>query len=134
MSSDKMDMSLDDIIKLNKKGSGGRGRGGAGRRGRGGQNRGRGNSNGVFRGGVNKRGRGGNFGSNQRSRDVPDGNWQHDMFDGGVSPMRRGGGGNAVAGDQGKLLVSNLDFGVNDSDIRELFFRIWHIEKSTNTL
>ena len=40
--------------------------------------------------------------------------WQHDMFDGGsAAPMKR----LANIG-QGKLLVSNLDFGVNDSDIK----------------
>ena len=64
---DKLDMSLDDIIKSNKGRGRGRGRG-AGRSPRGGSGRGgrfrggRGGnaSSGVFRGGVNKR-RGGSF-------------------------------------------------------------------------
>lgn len=48
-----------------------------------------------------------------QSKEIPD-VWQHDMFDGGVAPVKRFGGG---SGD-GKLHISNLDFGVNDSDIQ----------------
>lgn len=39
------------------------------------------------------------------------------MFDGGVAPVKRFGGGGGGSGD-GKLHISNLDFGVNDSDIQ----------------
>lgn len=54
-----------------------------------------------------------------QSKEIPD-VWQHDMFDGGVAPVKRFGGGGGGSGD-GKLHISNLDFGVNDSDIQELF-------------
>lgn len=40
--------------------------------------------------------------------------WKHDMFD-GVKKVGRGAIGNAGTT---KLLVSNLDFGVSDSDIQ----------------
>ncbi|XP_033116330.1 THO complex subunit 4-like [Anneissia japonica] len=48
--------------------------------------------------------------------------WQHDMYDGGAakSGIRRGSA-QALESGQGKLLVSNLDFGVSESDITELF-------------
>ena len=59
--------------------------------------------------------------------------WQHDLFDGGATGVRRysggggGGGGGGVGGgmgNAGKLLISNLDFGVNDSDIQVRFYGI----------
>ncbi len=52
--------------------------------------------------------------------------WEHDMFDGGSAPTRRGGGGSNFGSsrDGGKLLVSNLDFGVNDADI-QVFYLLW---------
>ncbi|XP_046575426.1 THO complex subunit 4-like [Haliotis rubra] len=131
---DKIDMSLDDIIKLNKKpsrgGRGGQRGGGRGRSVRGAQRGGArrsqrgGGAAGVFRGGIQRRNRPQNF---QRTKEVPD-VWQHDMYDGGMGAKRGlvggrlgGGGGAGASVQQGKLLVSNLDFGVNDSDIQELF-------------
>ncbi|WAQ97203.1 ALRF2-like protein, partial [Mya arenaria] len=125
---DKIDMSLDDIIKSNKKpgrggGRGGRGAGGRGNRGR--QSRGAGGGGrGVFRGGVQKRRQGGRGGNRSFGRTPPKGNtddvWQHDMYDGSgaaaIKRLRSPGGGLQTG--SGKLHISNLDFGVSESDIQ----------------
>ncbi|XP_015595835.1 THO complex subunit 4 [Cephus cinctus] len=114
---DKIEMSLDDIIKQNK-----------GNRTRGGPRRGRGAGTSPRRGirGATRAGggvmRGRNRGGITRSsaaytRGDVNSAWKHDMFD-GVKKVGRGAiGGTGVT----KLLVSNLDFGVSDSDIQELF-------------
>jgi THO complex subunit 4 len=48
--------------------------------------------------------------------------WKHDMFEGGKKRLGGGGGGGGgPLGGSSKLLVSNLDFGVSDADINELF-------------
>ncbi|XP_055939933.1 THO complex subunit 4-like [Argiope bruennichi] len=119
---DKLDMSLDDIIKQNKGQFRLRGRGG---------NRGRG-ARGRTRGG-------GNFAGNSirpralrarsrpmpysRPKELPD-KWQHDLFDGGINP--RGGLSTGLT----KLLVSNLDYGVSDGDIKELFAEFGPLRKA----
>ncbi|KAJ8283859.1 hypothetical protein COCON_G00027090 [Conger conger] len=150
---DKMDMSLDDIIKQNKQQrGGGGGRGGRGGRGRGGSGGGRGGSVGRFGGGGGAfGGRGGGSGpmrnrqnlSRGRSRPTPysrpkqlPDKWQHDLFDsgfgggGGVGVGGGGGGGGAGVETGGKLLVSNLDFGVSDADIQELFAEFGTLKKA----
>jgi len=115
-------MSLDDIIKTKKirpstRGGGGRGGRGGGRGGGGrGQMRGGGGGRGGARpGGQRGGGRGpmGRPGGNRMfnaPRGSVDGRWSHDMFQG---PVARSG--------PAKLLIANLDFGVSDSDIHELF-------------
>lgn len=132
---DKVGMSLDDIIKQNRRG-GGRGRGRGGSRG-GFRGAGRGGSSfrGVSRGGVQKRG-GSRVGFNRssgfsrQSRELPD-SWQHDMYQGTETGNFRGAGGRKSSeSSDGKLVISNLDWGVSDSDITELFAEFGAIKKA----
>ncbi|CAK9826249.1 Aly/REF export factor 2 [Anthophora retusa] len=115
---DERDMSLDDIIKQNK---GTRPRGGGGRRGRGAGNsprRGARRTQRVGGGVMRGRNRGGiTRNSLPYTRGDVNSAWKHDMFD-GVKKVGRSAIGSAGTT---KLLVSNLDFGVSDSDIQELF-------------
>lgn len=110
---DKLDMALDDIIKTTKGGSRGRGGRSAGASG----GRGRGSARGSGRGG---RGSGGSSRapmSNGAGRSgMTAGRWSHDMYQGS-------GAGRMAPQSMGpvKLNISNLDYGVTDSDIRELF-------------
>ncbi|XP_057699651.1 THO complex subunit 4-like [Corythoichthys intestinalis] len=112
---DKMSMSLDDIIKLNNKGS--RSGGSSERSG--------------FAGGSSKsaRSRPNHFNRERvnrptpytRPRELPD-KWQHDMFEQHSGEHRgQSSGSDRIAENSAKLLISNLDFGVSDSDIKELF-------------
>ncbi|XP_053677370.1 THO complex subunit 4 [Anopheles nili] len=136
---DKIEMSLDDIIKSQKSNrprGGGRGAGRTNRRG-GGNAAGAGSSRNGFRagqrnggasggGGVLKgRGRGGISRARYGRGDVNSA-WKHDMYEGPRKNrlLTAGGLGGAVGGVPGgtsKLMVSNLDFGVSETDINELF-------------
>ena len=102
----KIDMSLDDIIKKSKTN---RKPGGQGRR-----NSGPGKPRSQSAGGGGNRRRSIGAGGDQ-----PRGRRRSDGGGAGVGGQRRGG----VAKEFGptKLLVSNLDSGVSDTDIRELF-------------
>ncbi|XP_018331022.1 THO complex subunit 4-A-like [Agrilus planipennis] len=120
---DKIDMSLDDIIKSNRSGRRG---GGAGKRGGRGSQRssiGGGPRRGNFRrsGGVQ---RGRNRGGIARPYTRGDINsaWKHDLFE-GYGPRKAATARAIVQSNAGptKLMVSNLDFGVSDTDIQELF-------------
>ncbi|KAJ8439898.1 hypothetical protein Cgig2_003964 [Carnegiea gigantea] len=103
----RLDMSLDDLIKMNKSSSG---------RGGGGGGRGRG------RAGPGPARRFTNRAANRATpysapmAKAPDTFWQHDMFASQV-----GGGGASSIETGTKLYVSNLDYGVSNDDIKELF-------------
>lgn len=136
---DKIEMSLDDIIKSQKPQRGGGGAGGRGglnksggprnlnrsRNGTGGggfrQNRGGPMGGGVLKG----RSRGGIQRSKFTRGDVNSA-WKHDMYEGARKNrlLAAAGLGSSVGGGglgSSKLMVSNLDFGVSESDINELF-------------
>lgn len=129
---DKIDMSLDDIIKMNRsqfrttRGRG-RGRGRGGVAGRGGA---RGFGGAVRRGTLRGRARQQPYArSFTQAKELPD-RWQHDMYD-GVSGRRAVTGGLGGAGmGPSKLLVSNLDYGVSDADIKELFAEFGPLRKA----
>ncbi|XP_022918617.1 THO complex subunit 4-A [Onthophagus taurus] len=120
---DKIEMSLDDIIKSSKGRRGGkRGARGGGRPGGGGARRG------TFRGQKSPGGvqRGRNRGGIARPYTRGDVNsaWKHDLFEGyGPRKVAAAVARAALQSNLGpaKLLVSNLDFGVSDTDIQELF-------------
>nr|XP_046258462.1 THO complex subunit 4-like isoform X2 [Scatophagus argus] len=127
---DKMNMSLDDIIKLNKKGSSGRGEGSSrpgGISGRaGGSSRPARNRQNNFNRERNNRPT-----PYTRPRELPD-KWQHDMFEEHTGGHRgQSAGAETSSSPLGKLLVSNLDFGVSDSDIKELFAEFGTIKKAS---
>lgn len=121
---ERIDMSLDDIIKMDGISRRG-GRGGVARRGavggggrmaagNGGGNRPTANrGSGALRSRMNRGPRSVPY---TRSSDM----WQHDKFEGSA----RGGPGSS------HILVSNLDFGVNDKDVRELFAEFGSIRRA----
>jgi len=116
-------MSLDDIIKQSQGQFRFRGRGGG--RGRGGP---RGRTRGSSSTGNLMRSRPIRARSRplpySRPSDIPD-KWQHDLFDGGASSQRSG-----LTTGVTKLLVSNLDYGVSDGDIKELFAEFGPLRKA----
>ena len=57
-------------------------------------------------------------GRNSHPRGDPDGQWDHDLYGSGGARSNARSTGISTSG---KLIVSNLDFGVSDSDIHELF-------------
>ena len=60
-------------------------------------------------------------GRNSHPRGDPDGQWDHDLYGRGGARGGLSTGRSTGISTSGKLIVSNLDFGVSDSDIHELF-------------
>ncbi|CAI5504074.1 unnamed protein product [Closterium sp. Naga37s-1] len=116
----ELDQSLDDIIK-SKKSSG-----------RGGSRGGRGSGPGRGYGPVRRSGRGG-FRSTpygQPAAMVTDRAWQHDIYDAGAVAVPAAGRAAGQGIETGtKLYVSNLDYGVSNDDVKELFSEIGELKR-----
>jgi len=134
---DKVDMALDDIIKATKKTQRGRGRG-RGRGGRGGRGGNRANQNQTQqtkRGGAARGGRGTNFRNNNRGRqqqtfNAPPKAALQLTTSGYRAKLQAQKQGATVKPGPAKLLISNLDHGVTDKDIQDLFSEFGQIKEA----
>ncbi|KAL5710949.1 hypothetical protein ACHQM5_021453 [Ranunculus cassubicifolius] len=125
--SSALDMSLDDLIKNNKKSSN-NGGGGGGRGGRGRGSSGPGPSRRFPRGGGNRT----TPYSLGKPVQAPDSAWQHDMYAApfGIAAAFPAQGGRSSALETGtKLYISNLDYGVSNEDIKELFSEVGDLKR-----
>ncbi|KAL9368050.1 hypothetical protein Peur_039249 [Populus x canadensis] len=107
--SSALDMSLDDIIKNSKKPGSANFRG-----------RGRGHPSGA---GPARRfpNRAANRSAPYTAAKAPESTWQHDMF--------RDQSGRTSSLEGAKLYVSNLDYGVSNEDIKELFLEVGELKR-----
>ncbi|KAK1588493.1 hypothetical protein Q3G72_024000 [Acer saccharum] len=122
--SSALDMSLDDIIKSNKKSGSGNSRG---------RGRGSGSGPGPARRLTN---RGANRAAPYTTSNskAPETTWQHDMFsDQGTAafPAQQGGGRASAIETGTKLYISNLEYGVSNEDIKELFSEVGDLKRYT---
>ncbi|XP_030537448.1 THO complex subunit 4A [Rhodamnia argentea] len=115
--SSALDMSLDDIIKSNKKSGSGNTRG-----------RGRGSGPGPTRRPPN---RAANRVNPYAAAKAPETTWQHDMFtDQGLAFQAQAGRASAIETGT-KLYISNLDYGVSNEDVKELFSEVGDLKRHT---
>uniref|UniRef100_A0A1J3CVC4 THO complex subunit 4B n=1 Tax=Noccaea caerulescens TaxID=107243 RepID=A0A1J3CVC4_NOCCA len=125
-----LDMSLDDIIKSNRKPTGSRGRGIGGSSGGG---RGFGGS-GPSRRFANRVGNRAAPYSRPVQQQAQDAMWQNDVFatDASVAAafghQSAGVGGSSIETGT-KLYISNLDYGVSNEDIKELFSEVGDLKR-----
>ncbi|KAJ0028150.1 hypothetical protein Pint_35462 [Pistacia integerrima] len=115
-----LDMSLDDIIKSNKKS------GGPNSRDRGGRGSGLGPARRSFKRGANR------TTPYPKPGQAPVTTWQHDMFTGAAQAKARAGAGTSRASsiETGtKIYVSNLDYGVSNGDIKDLFSEVGDLKR-----
>ncbi|KAI4322160.1 hypothetical protein L6164_021880 [Bauhinia variegata] len=111
-----LDRSLDDIIKSNKKSGSGNYRG-----------RGRGSGPGPARRLPN---RAVNRSAPYPTAKAPETTWQHDMFiDQPVAAFPAQGGRASSIETGTKLYISNLDYGVSNEDIKELFSEVGDLKR-----
>lgn len=115
-----LDMTLDDLIKKNKTGTGGKPRG----RGRGAAASGAGPSRRFPNRSANRA-------APYSTAKAPETAWNHNMFaaDQGVA-FGQGGGRSSSSIETGtKLYISNLDYGVSNEDIKELFSEVGDLKR-----
>ncbi|XP_022729582.1 THO complex subunit 4A-like [Durio zibethinus] len=113
--SSALEMSLDDLIKRNRKSGSGNSRG-----------RGRGSGPGPARRFPN---RGANRSAPYTTAKAPETTWQHDMYSDKGAAFQ-GQAGRATAIETGtKLYISNLDYGVSNDDIKELFSEVGDLKR-----
>ncbi|XP_052203247.1 THO complex subunit 4A-like [Diospyros lotus] len=114
-----LDMTLDDLIKNNKKSGGGS------------SFRGRGRGS-ARPGGPARRlpSRSSNRAAPYTAK-APDSNWQHDMFssDQAMAYAAQAGGRASSIETGTKLYISNLDYGVSNEDIKELFSEVGDLKR-----
>ncbi|CAI0471781.1 unnamed protein product [Linum tenue] len=129
-----LDMSLDDIIKANKKSNKGSSRGGGG--GGGGDKPPRSAGPGPSRRASNRAANRSGPYSKPGAQPAPESAWQHDMYTeasgSGAASFPGGRGGRAASLETGtKIYISNLDYGVSDEDIKELFSEVGDMKRYT---
>jgi len=124
-----LDMSLDDLIKINKQTGRGRGRGGGGGKARGGE------ANGKASGPVRSRGqsrlanRAAPYALSKPVQKAPESAWHHDMFDNQVTTDVVTSNRLLKIETGTKVAVSNLDYGVSNDDIKELFSEVGDLKR-----
>ncbi|KAJ4978000.1 hypothetical protein NE237_008780 [Protea cynaroides] len=113
--SSSLDMSLDDLIKNNKKSGRGNFRG---------RDSGPGPARRFSNGGANRTMP---YSMGKAAPQAPDSAWQHDMFTGAGYPAQAGRASAIETGT--KLYISNLDYGVSTEDLKELFSEVGDLKR-----